>query len=82
VVTTPDEATLQKLASTLADWKADSLRAEMRVQGRAVVPDPAVLTDFQEDYIASRDAVLGSLTPEERAQAATALGDPPTKEER
>ncbi len=76
-IATPDDATLQKLASTLGDWKADSLRAEVRVQSRAVAPDPVVLTDFQEDYIASRDAVLGSLTPEERAQAATALGMPP-----
>jgi phospholipase C len=81
-VATPDQATLQKLASTLGDWKADSLRAEVRVQSKAVAPDPVVLTDFQEDYIASRDAVLGSLTPEERAQAATALSVPPTKEER
>jgi phospholipase C len=76
-VPTPDHATLQELASTLGDWKADSLRAEMRVQSKAVAPDPVVLTDFQEDYIASRDAVLGSLTPEERTQAATALGMPP-----
>jgi phospholipase C len=81
-VATPDQAALQRLASTLGDWKADSLRAEMRVQSKAVAPDPVVLTDFQEDYIASRDAVLGSLTPEERARAATALGVPPTKEER
>jgi hypothetical protein len=44
------------------------------VQSKAVAPDPVVLTDFQEDYIASRDAVLGSLTPEERARVATALG--------
>jgi phospholipase C len=78
-ISAPDEGTLQMLASTLADWKADSLRAEMRVQGRAVAPDPAVLTDFQEDYIACRDAVLRSLTPEERAQAATALGMPRTQ---
>jgi phospholipase C len=82
VVATPDQAAMQNLASTLGDWKADSLRAEVRVQSKAVAPDPVVLTDFQEDYIASRDAVLGSLTPEERAQAATALGVPPTKEER
>jgi phospholipase C len=74
----PDEATLQKLAASLGDWRADSLRAEVHVQGRAVAPDPVVLTDFQEDYIACRRAVLGSLTPSERAQAATALGLPPT----
>jgi phospholipase C len=77
-VATPDEATLQKLASTLGDWKADSLRAEMRVQGRAVAPDPVVLTDFQEDYIACRNAVLASLTPDERAEATAALGLPST----
>jgi hypothetical protein len=75
-VAPPDEATLQELASTLADWKADSLRAEVRVQGRAVAPDPDVLTDFQEDYIACRNAVLASLTPEERARAAAALAAP------
>jgi phospholipase C len=70
----PDEATLQRLASALADWKADSLRAEVRVQSQAVAPDPVVLTDFQEDYLASRQAVLNSLTPEERARAAAAVG--------
>src|SRR4029453_2618107 len=75
-VAPPDGAALQELASTLADWKADSLRAEVRVQGRAVAPDPEVLTDFQEDYIACRNAVLASLTPEEQARAAAALAAP------
>jgi phospholipase C len=72
----PDEATLQELASALADWKADSLRAEVRVQSKAVAPDPVVLTDFQEDYLASREAVLNSLTPEERARAAASFSPP------
>ena len=70
----PDEATLQKLASALGDWRADSLRAEMKVQSKAVAPDPEVLTDFQDDYVAAREAVLTSMTTNERAQAATALG--------
>jgi hypothetical protein len=46
----------------------------VKVQSEAVAPDPVVLTDFQEDYIASRDAVLNSLTPSERAHVAAALG--------
>jgi phospholipase C len=73
-IPTPDEAALQKLASALGDWRADALRAEVQVQGEAVAPDPAVLTDFQEDYIAAREAVLASLTASERARAASALG--------
>jgi phospholipase C len=73
----PDEEMLQILASQLGDWRADSLRAEMDVQSKAVAPDPVVLTDFQEDYIASREAVLASMTPEERARAAAALGMTP-----
>jgi phospholipase C len=72
----PDEATLQQLASALADWKGDSLRAEVRAQNEAVAPDPIVLTDFQKDYLASRQAVLNSLTPEERARAAAAVAVP------
>jgi phospholipase C len=75
-VARPDEATLQELASLLGDWRADALRAEVEVQGEAVAPDPEVLTDFQEDYIASRQAVLDSLAPAERAKAAAALGAP------
>jgi hypothetical protein len=39
-----------------------------------VPPDRAALTDFQEDYMAAREAVLDSMTPSERAQAAKALG--------
>ena len=70
----PDEATLQQLASALADWKADSLRAEVRVQDRAIAPDPEALTDFQEDYVAARQDVINSMTPNERAQAVTAVG--------
>ena len=72
----PDEATLQELAAQLADWKADALQAEVEAQGDAVAPDPEVLTDFQEDYIAARDAVLGSLTPAERAKATAVLAAP------
>jgi phospholipase C len=70
----PDDAELKRLASALADWRADSLRAEVDTQGEAVAPDPVVLTDFQEDYIAAREAVLGSMTTSERARAAAALG--------
>jgi phospholipase C len=70
----PDEATMQRLASALGDWRADALRAEVAVEGEAVAPDPVVLTDFQEDYVAARETVLESLTPEERAEAASALG--------
>jgi phospholipase C len=73
----PDESTLQRLASSLADWRADSLRAEVEVQGEAVAPDPDVLTDFQEDYTAARDGVLRSMTPQERARAAGSLGMSP-----
>jgi phospholipase C len=73
----PDEATMQRLASALGDWRADALRAEVAVEGEAVAPDPVVLTDFQEDYVAAREAVLESLTPQERARAASALGMPP-----
>jgi phospholipase C len=74
VVERPDEATLQELASSLGDWRADALREEVRVQRGAVPPDRDALTDFQEDYMAARDAVLGSMTPTERARAAAALG--------
>jgi hypothetical protein len=70
----PREAALKKLASALGDWRADSLRAEVEIQSEAVAPDPVVLTDFQEDYVAAREAVLESLTPTERARAAAALG--------
>jgi phospholipase C len=70
----PAEATMQRLASALGDWRADALRAEVAVEGEAVAPDPVVLTDFQEDYVAAREAVLESLTPQERAEAASALG--------
>ena len=75
----PDEASLQELASALARWRADSLRAEVAVQGEAVAPEPAVLTDFQQDYIAARETVLASLTPEERARAAEALAASPRR---
>jgi phospholipase C len=70
----PDDSTLQKLASTLGDWRADSLRAEVRAQDRAIAPDPDALTDFQQDYVAARQAVINSLSPEERARAATTVG--------
>ena len=72
----PDDASLEELASTLGRWRADALRAEVEIQGEAVAPEPAVLTDFQEDYIAAREAVLNSLTPQERARAAAALAAP------
>jgi phospholipase C len=70
----PDDASLEELASALGRWRADALRAEVEIQGEAVAPEPAVLTDFQEDYIAAREAVLNSLTPEERARAAALAG--------
>jgi phospholipase C len=78
----PDEATLQELASALARWRADSLRARIEVQSEAVAPDPVALTDFQEDYIACRNAVLASLTPEERERAARAVATPTESRER
>jgi phospholipase C len=73
----PDDATVVRLASALADWRADALRAEIEVEGEAVAPDPVVLTDFQEDYVAARDGVLRSMTPQERARAAGSLGMSP-----
>jgi hypothetical protein len=73
----PDDATLVRLASALADWRADELRAEVEAQGEAVAPDPEILTDFQEDYVAARDGVLRSMTPQERARAAGSLGMSP-----
>lgn len=72
----PDEETLQKLASALGDWRADSLRATVDAEGAALAPDPHVLTDFQKDYLAARGAVLASLTPAEQARAASVLGMP------
>jgi phospholipase C len=74
----PDDATLQKLASALSDWRAESLRAEMRVQDRGIAPDPDALTDFQEDYLEARQAVIKSLSSEERAKAAAAVGMTPS----
>jgi hypothetical protein len=70
----PDHEALRTLASALRTWRADSLRSKLEVQGEAVAPDPDVLTDFQEDYLAAREAVLDSMTPTERARNATALG--------
>jgi hypothetical protein len=72
----PDEPSLEALATSLGDWPADELRARVAVEGDAVAPDPVVLTDFQQDYIAAREAVLASLTPQERARAAAALAGP------
>jgi hypothetical protein len=73
----PDDTTLVRLASALADWRADELRAHVEAQGEAVAPDPVTLTDFQEDYVAARDGVLRSMTPQERARAAGSLGMSP-----
>jgi phospholipase C len=73
-VARPGEDALDGLAAELRRWRADSLQEEITVQREAVPPDPAALTDFQEDYIASREAVLDSMTPKERAKAAKALG--------
>jgi phospholipase C len=72
----PDEPSLEALATSLGDWPADELRARVAVEGDAVAPDPVVLTDFQQDYVAAREAVLASLTPQERARAAAALAGP------
>jgi hypothetical protein len=47
------------------------------VEGEPMAPDPAALTDFQEDYVAARDGVLHSMTPQERARAAGSLGMAP-----
>jgi phospholipase C len=73
-VARPGDAALDGLAAELRRWRADSLQEEVAVQGDAVPPDPAALTDFQKDYIAARKAVLDSMTSSERAQAAQALG--------
>ena len=70
----PQEGELQQLASALAGWRGDALREELRVQDEAVQPDPASLTDFQKDYLAAREEVLSSLTPEERAKLVEAVG--------
>ena len=73
-VAPPGDAALEGLAAELRRWRAESLQEELDVQGDAVPPDPEALTDFQEDYIAAREAVLNSMTTSERAQAAKALG--------
>jgi phospholipase C len=73
-VARPADATLDGLTSALRRWRADSLQEEVEVQKRAVPPDPAALTDFQEDYVAARTEVLDSMTKSERAQAAKSLG--------
>jgi phospholipase C len=70
----PGDAALDGLAAALQRWRADSLQEEVQVQKRAVPPDPAALTDFQEDYVAARTEVLDSMTQSERAKAAKALG--------
>ncbi|HEY7004395.1 MAG TPA: alkaline phosphatase family protein [Gaiellaceae bacterium] len=70
----PGDAALDGLASELRRWGADSLQEGIAVQSDPVPPDPAALTDFQRDYVAARTAVLDSLTPSEREQAAKALG--------
>jgi phospholipase C len=69
-----DEATLDGLASRLRPWKADSLQEELQARREAPPPEPTALTDFQEDYMDARDAVLDSMTPQEKARAAAALG--------
>jgi hypothetical protein len=73
-VARPGDAALEGLVAELRRWRAESLQEEVAVQRDAVPPDPAALTDFQEDYIAAREAVLDSMTPRERAEAAKALG--------
>ena len=74
-VARPEDAELGGLVAELRRWRAESLQEEVAVQSEAVPPDPAALTDFQEDYIqAAREAVLDSMTPRERAEAAKALG--------
>jgi phospholipase C len=70
----PGTDALDGLAAELRRWRADSLQEEIAVQRHALPPDPEALTDFQEDYIASREAVLDSMTPSERSKAAKALG--------
>ena len=73
-VAPPGEAALEGLTAELRRWRAESLQEELHVQADAVPPDPQALTDFQEDYVAAREAVLDSMTPSERAKAAKALG--------
>jgi hypothetical protein len=73
-VARPGDAALGGLAAELSRWRAESLQEEVSVQRDAVPPDRAALTDFQEDYMAAREAVLDSMAPAERAEAAKALG--------
>ena len=65
---------MQELADALAPWRADALRSALEAQDEAVQPEPEALTDFQEDYLAARNEVLASLTPEERARLVETLG--------
>jgi phospholipase C len=73
-VAPPGDPALEGLAAELKRWRAESLQEELDVQADAVPPDPRALTDFQEDYVAAREAVLDSMTPSERSKAAKALG--------
>ena len=50
----------------LAEWRAESLVVRTKLDAPSIAPEPSALTDFQEDYLEARDAVLGSLTPRER----------------
>jgi phospholipase C len=78
----PGPRTLDRLAGALGDWPTKALQARLAAQaGAPIHPDPADLTDFQEDYLAGRDAVLASLTPRERkaiADSVVAMSLPPS----
>jgi phospholipase C len=62
----PKESELAELARKLAEWRAESLVVRTKLDAPSIAPEPSALTDFQEDYLEARDAVLGSLTPRER----------------
>jgi phospholipase C len=70
----PGEEAIQEVAGALAAWRAEALRAELRVQDEAIQPAPESLTDFQEEYLEARAEVLESLTPDERVRHAAAFG--------
>jgi phospholipase C len=63
----PDRESMEQVASALGNWRRDALRAELEAQSAGLQPEPESLTDFQKDYLAARDAVLASLSPDERA---------------
>jgi phospholipase C len=69
----PERESMNEVASALGEWRADALRAELEAQDKALPPDVESLTDFQQDYLAARAAVLASLSPDERTKLADAF---------